>query len=362
MKQEQPGEPRIRVIEEERSVSEVVRLGEPGGVVRLGGPPRPVAAAPRRLEIVEQPTYEVRSQEPGVEEILDPGDGEGGVPMEERWGGGGRRRPAVPWGWFVVAGALFAGLVGWSLQQLARNRGAVAAAAAQVEQVQQDELYRTAEAERLYQRLRSRVEGYLAADSVDALAGHVRQPERVVPLMREWYASRPLRAAQLERLLAFQPLTIERRPFWVVRVEVAGGSARSLLVEQTEDDDGLVDWETDVCYQPMPWEEFISRRPAGGFGFRVNAVADSFYAHEFADERQYRCFRLTVRGSEQHLFGYVRRGSRQEAEMLQATGGGPRPAPMLLELMFVPDSAALRSVMVFEVVSPRWCMVERAGG
>lgn len=360
MKKERASEAEIRVVDDDAPEAvEVVRLGEPGGVVRLGAAPRAVAAEPKRLEFVERPAYDARSQEPGIEEILDVAESDG-VRMEDRWGGEAKRWMVVPWGWFVLAAVPLLGLVTWSLHQLVENRGAAAEATTRAEEIERAELQRTAQAERLCQRLQARVTAYLAAGSVEELAQHARHPERVLPLMRGWYASRPLQPAHFERFMAFQPLTIERRPFWAARAAVAGGAPRTLLLEQTEDDDGRVDWETDVCYQPMPWNDYIGRRPTGGFGFRVNVAPDSFYSHEFADERQYRCFRLTALGSDEHLFGYVRRGSRQEQAIVEALGGGARPASMLLELMHVPDSRAARSVVISEVISPRWSLVESA--
>jgi hypothetical protein len=353
MKKDGASEPAIRVIDDDRHGDDVVRLGGP---TRLAAPP------PSRLEFVQGPAHgvahEARSQEPGIEEILDVADhvepAEG--PMERGWGGEGKRWLIVPWGWFVVIAGLCLGLAAWSLHHLARHRGAIGEAAARVEQIEATELRQTAQAEQLYQRLEARVTAYLAADSVDQLLPHVRQPERVAALMRDWHAREPVRPARFDSFHTFQPVTLERRPFWIARVETSAGQ-RTLLLEQTEGDDGLVDWETDVCYQPLPWNQFVGERPAGSFNFRVNAVADNYYTHEFADEGRYRSFRLTARDSAEHLFGYVRRGSRQEQQMLAAMGQSTRPVAMVLEIGFVPDSAAQRAVMIFEVVSPRWCLV-----
>ena len=72
---------------------------------------------------------------------------------------------------------------------------------------------------------------------------------------------------------------------------------------------------------------------------------------------------LTERNSDGFLFGYVERGSEVHEEvagLLDETEA--RQEAMLLKLRFLPGSLGTRSVLVEDVVAPRWAYVDREGG
>jgi hypothetical protein len=360
MKKQPSEQPRIRVVDEEAATDEVVRLGDDEEVVRLGDE-RPAGKSPgravvaKRLEVSADSAPEARTAT--VEEILDAaGDpAQAAELLEDAWGGEAKRSLRVPWGWFVLILLLLAGLVGWSLRQMFVNRHVTQLAISRTIELVADDAERQAEALELYRTIENRIRGYLASGTVEDLERHVRDPQRVVPLMRNWYRRQPLESHEYLEMATFQPLTIERRPFWVVTVSTDAGP-RPLLLEQ-RGDDVAVDWETDVCYQPMAWGAFVSERPAGEHDFRVRVALDNYYAHGFHDESRYRCLRLTAKGSDQHLFGYVERGSALEREVLRAVRTTGHLVPMILRLRCVPDSKGRRAVEVLEVVSERWCVV-----
>jgi len=357
MKDQKKKKPGVKVVEEDDDA--VVRIGDEEQPVLLDGVPKRDRADvdPRRLDLETKPTYEVRSEEPTADKILDMEELEApDEAMEKKWGGEAKGWMVIPWGWFVLVALGCGGLAVWSLQQIRENQPeAIKAAQAKVAEIELKEQMRQAEAKKLYERLEARVQAYLAADSIPELLKHVREPERVEPLMKKWYAKHPLKAVGFEKFYAFRPVTLERRPFWTINAKTADGP-RSLLVEQTGDDDGRIDWETDVCYQPTDWESFVTGRPEGKFDFRVRAKRDLFYAHEFADDKRYRCLRLTTRGSDEYLFGYVLRGSEAERLIFQAAGRFRKPVSVILRLGFLPGSRSERSVMIYEVTSKHWCL------
>lgn len=358
MKQKPSKQTGIRVVDERESDGEVVRLGGEG-VVRLGGGSEPVAgrATPQRLEVAKGEGVEARTAT--VDEILDDTGAleSPDVPLEESWGGEAKRWPVVPWGWFVLVTLICVGFAGWSLRHLIENRHVTELAVSRTTELFSDEEQRKEEARVLYQKLKDRATEYLASDTIEERLRHVRHPGRVAPLMSDWYEDHPLKGEKFMELGTFQPLTLDMKPFWVMRVRT-DDRRHSLLLEQTEEDEVLVDWETDVCFQPMPWERFVSERPEGEFDFRVEVRPDNFFAYEFSDESSYRCLRLAVRDSREHLFGYVERGSELERRILPLLRRRAWPVPMIVRLRFVPGSAARRSVVISELISERWCLVE----
>jgi len=369
MKKDHPkSDPGIKVVEEEnQSDQPVVVLGEQGEEkpVRLGGVPKrePSGSRPQRLDLETAPAFEARSEEPDVEKILESEDLMApDEAMEKEWGGEAKRWMVIPWGWFVLIAVVCGGLALWSLRQVAEKQSEVDKEVQEkISEMEAEKELRFVEAKRLYERLEARVSAYLAADSIPELLKHVRDPKRVEPLMKKWYAKHPLKPAKFQNFRKFQPVTLERQPFWILNVETDAGS-RSLLVEQTDDDDGLVDWETDVCYQPMDWNKFVAERPEGKFDFRVRVRPDVFYSHEFADESRYRCLRLTTRGSDEYLFGYVVRGSDEERRIYDAAQGNfRRPVSLILRIGFLPGSPAMRSVKIYGVIGRRWCLIGKDG-
>lgn len=361
MKKKSGEKPKLRVINDQAAGGDVVRLGDPEEVLRLGekGAEPVDNATLQRLEVASSKGVEARDAT--VEEILDKdGDVESpDGPLEESWGGEAKRWMAVPWGWFVVIGLICVGLAVWSLRHIFEHRHESRSATDRAIEAIEEERRLEAQARDLYQRLEETVTSYLASNTVEGRLKHVRDPERVAPLMRDWYRERSLEAGKDIKLGAFRPVTLEKETFWVVSVETRSGG-RELLVEQTEDDEGRVDWEMDVCYQPMEWDRFVNESPEGRFEFRVLVRADNFYVYEFQDQSEVRSLRLTTLGSEEYLYGYVPRGSDADRRIVSVLGKRLRTVPMILELEFPRDLKARRSVIVSDVVSAKWWVTEGA--
>ena len=180
--------------------------------------------------------------------------------------------------------------------------------------------------------------------------------------MRSYYQDHELVPQRYERVKSFYPVGVENYPFLVVQAGLESGVVLPLLLQQVGEDEILLDWESEVAYQPMSMEEFLRRRPESGVDFRVYVSYDQFYAFEFADPAKYLSLMLTERNSDGFLFGYVERGGvvHEEIARLLDQSASPQEA-MLLKLRFLPGSLGTRSVLVEEVVAPRWAYVDGAG-
>lgn len=354
-------EPKLRVIDEApEEPSAVVRLGARGASVvpveRLPG--RKVNEAPERLEGEVHESFEGRSLEPGVEAILDqqaPAEN-----VEQPWGTGDGRLVGVPYGWFVLILLALVGAGVWSLMamrhgemKLEIDHGVVR------EKVAKDE-DATRDAAALVDRVEEVVGAYLRAGTIEEILPWIRHPERVRPMIEETWKTEPKRRLKFERMTLFQPASLAQRPFWVVGVEVEEGEMQNLLVEQTGESEVKVDWETHVCFQPMPWASYAAQRPDGeAMDFRIWAVPDQNFSHEFSDSRKWRCFRLTAKGSEDHLFGYVLAGSDacRELESVCRNSAGQK-ASVVLRLRIPEGTVSPRGVVIEKIVAPRWLILD----
>ena len=337
-----------REIEPKRHVEEAVRLG-----------PQVPQESPSRLEIADRDELELRTHQPGIEALIET-DAFNPDLAEQSWGESSDHRLPIPWGWFVLIGLGIVTAVAWSLANLKGSNVQAHSIRSETESVLAREENEEAEARKLVERIEKTLRIYFDASSVDLLARHVRQPERMKPLMLEHYARHPLAQSPMKSLRGLQPLTMDNRGnFWMGSVTLADGRLVNLIIEIGADGEPRIDWETHVCYQPMPWDDFARQRPAGkSMDFRVYAERDNFYSHEFADSQKWMCFRLTALECDESLFGYVAVGSETARLLMESTAHNPYGKTSLILRLAIPQGLqSRRGVVIEKVVCTRWLHV-----
>ena len=309
-----------------------------------------------RLESERRVMYEARSQEPGVEAILD--QEEVVENIEQPWGVRDGRLAGLPYGWLVLVTAAVIGAGVWSVNQMRKGEQEVAQRLAEVREMKEDDAAEDRAARQLVDSIEQVVSDYLAADTLEKIVPLVRQPERVKPLIEEEWKVRPKRAMKFVRLTMFQPATIPTGTFWVVRAETRDAEPQSLIVEQMGDNEVRVDWETDVCHQPMDWERYIAERPSAGLDFRVWVTPDSHYSDEFSNPARWRSYRIKTRSSEEELYGYVPAGSDLARDLDSYFQSAPNGmATVIARLRFPAGGSSPRGVVIEKLVEPRWMYV-----
>jgi len=277
---------------------------------------------------------------------------------EDIWGRQAQTKRSIPWGWFVLAGLIAIGALLWSF----RDARSVAKENTRERQTEEAVLEAAAqsqrEAEDLVERINRTLAAFTAATSIDEMTKLVRHPDRVRPLMEAHYAGQPISPSRLEKIrLAPQNLS-GRTNFWIATFRSDAGDDR-VLVEVGNDGDVKIDWETHVGYQPMAWDHYATERPEGTFDFRVYAVPDDFHSDEFRDSGQWLCFRLTALRSEESLYGYARRNGPAGTRMIEALANTRgTPATLTLRLGIPPDLKSPRGVVIEQLVSPYWILLD----
>lgn len=364
------GEPKktkqLRVVDEDTPPEDVYLLEEgrkqPELIQRLEHPREP--EAPGRPLTDEEIELARRTREPDIGSILETDEV---LNPEEEWMSAEARSSPVPHGWFVaifltIAGTAVAAYLLGRLHQQDEGKGLKEAAI----EHHGEHSVQEREALQLLNNVESTLAAYLAATRVEDLLPLVRDPDRVEPLMRRWYERHPLEAREYERLSVFQPLDLEGRLFWVLSCRIREADGRrgrvNLLAEQDDDDQVRIDWETEVCYQPMPWDEYVRQRPQQGpLDFRVVLEHDwdGWYSHEFEDEDQWHAYRMEAKGSDEYLIGYARRGGAVEQAIDKlAEANRHRPVSVVVRLNVPPGTRAPRGVVIEELLSERWAMVK----
>lgn len=311
---------------------------------------------PNRLEVAPREERDLRTHQPGIEalvenEAFDPNF------AEQTWGRTEERRMPIPWGWFVLIGLVIVTAAIWSLTHLQQSEPQTQSIQTKAKSVLANDEIEEAEARMLIEKIESALKSYFEASDVDSLARFVRQPERVKPLMQKHYAKQALAKNPMTSLRVLQPLTLDHYGnFWMSSVTLADRQVVNAVIEIDAEGKPLIDWETLVCYQPMPWDDFSKQRPTGeSMDFRVYAERDNFYSHEFSNSDKWLCYRLTTPDSEETLFGYVSVESETARLLTQLTAQNPTAKfSLILRLTIPPGLQSRRGVIIEKIVCKRW--------
>lgn len=349
----------LRPLKEDDPSDSIVRLSTDGTQpVELAKTGSPSAQTPTILEAA--PSFGDRVKRQGSFDELAQGVNPQVLSEEDGWAQSSPPR-GVPWGWVALAGIVFVAAIGWSVRQvsLAESSGPKAQAAA--EQLLQTDAEEVIEAEQVVANIEQAVAAYCAAASIDELLPWVRHPDRVRPLMQDYYQRNPLVPPGFKRMVrVLRPHTFSlRAEFWEASIETDSGGEESLLLQTESDLQAKIDWETAVGYQPIAWDDYARDRPEGSsMDFRVFLEQDFFYSHEFANSENWLCLRLTARDGDAVVFGYARYDSEVALTIAQLLHDQQGRAAAILRLFIPKDLKSRNGVVIEKMVAPRWIYLD----
>ncbi len=204
-------------------------------------------------------------------------------------------------------------------------------------------------ASNLHAALMQPVSEYLSADTIEKKRAYVRNPEQTLQRMEHHYAVHPLIPQTCESFIKIQPFFYKQRQLWHVTAKTGRNSAVALMLEQMADGKFLVDWESHVDYQPMPWKQYLEEKPNKEMAFRVMVQDSTHYAYEFSSETQWAAYELTQSHSEETAYGYVLRDSDAHKALTEGLSQGPKR--MILRLQASKGFAALRAFVIKDLIS-----------
>jgi hypothetical protein len=355
---------RLRPIDEEAEKAEpVIRLAN-AETAQRGSDETPIrlqssdseAGEEQRLELPDRDEVELRTFQPTVEALIE-AETYNPESLEQSWDESAARRNPIPWGWFVLMATIIASAAIWSLTRVEKSKETIGqieiAAKSALEKEKQEDLAATLQVDKINNAMRE----FFAATDIELLTRHARQPDRVGPLMRSYYANKKVFSGNLRTVNSLQPLTIGNSGnYWKANVLLSDGKTKNLIIEMPASGEPKIDWETLVCYQPMEWNDFVSQRPQGtSMDFRVMIEKDSFYSHEFADSQKWMSFRLTAMGSEETLFGYApTEGELAKSLVDFIRKNGDKKVSVILRLSIPGHIQSRRGVVIEKFLSPRW--------
>lgn len=342
----------------------VIRLGSKETVER--GKPQRLDTDPQepevtmRLDVPSHEDYETRTHQPGIEALIEGGPSNPEL-MEHDWGKAAAHHRSIPWGWFVLIGLLLAGAALWSLSRVREADVQAGQILVATQSTLADDAKEDLEAGQLIDRIEAATRAYFQTTDPETLARLSRQYDRVAPLIARHYEGKSIPLNPVLRTKLLQPLTLGNRAnFWMQAVELQNHESRNLIIEILDSGEPKIDWETLVCHQPMPWDDFVRDRPAGtSFDFRIYLERDDFFSHEFTDPAQWNCFRLTALGSDETLFGYARANDAASADLLSFLDqSGGKPVSIIVRVNIPEGLESRRGVVIEKVMSARWIYLD----
>jgi hypothetical protein len=314
----------------------------------------------QRLDSPDGDKVELRTHQPGIDALID-AESVMLDTLEQNWAESAIRRQPIPWGWFALIVLVIVGAVLWSLTRVEKAETAAIRIRAETASAIVDEEMEERQAAELIDRIGTAVREFIDATSVEDRVRLVRQSERVAPLMRQYYADKPVDHGRFQSIKMLQPATLDNRGnFWMTTVALSNGEIHSLVLEIEESGEPRVDWETFVCHQPMPWDVFARQRPADvSLDFRVYLEKDNFYNYEFSNTEQWICFRLTALKSEETVFGYAKAESEVASALLrQFDRHGTERVSLLLRLTIPEGLQSQNGVVIEKLLCPRWLYLD----
>ncbi len=214
------------------------------------------------------------------------------------------------------------------------------------------------------------VEGYLAATTVEEKLKYVRQPERVEPLMRDWYEAKkhPMVAKEMDSRMTLVPKTLFTKSFWKAEMNHGGMFKKQLWIQSYEDGTFGIDWETDVVYNPMHWDEFLSKKPQESMSFRVYVGWNDLYLYQHRDEEKFQSFKLESRDSDQIASAYMDRNDKGVKTMMffiRRSAKDPKnlntavTLPFLVTLKYDESPEGKKNLVIEKLDSPSWIIFKK---
>lgn len=331
-------------------------------VSRSKNPQTPVTATQPELRLVEEappPTpenevttldeqpkrafFEGKSVEYTIDEIMQPEVTYDPNAIEHDWG---KKSYKLPVGWIAVLIALAIVIAVGTYRVVENNRRAEIRIVETQHVLSQPQVDT---AELLVQSIERTVRAFYAATTIDDKIRHVRQPDAMRARMEAFYGKMPIAPEACDVITKYQPLTIGGRSFWKVLVTRSEKKGEALVLEQISDTQVLVDWDSLVDFQVMPWEQYAAEKPFTPIAYRLEVEETPRYLGEFIDETSWVCYRLTKAKSEMVLYGYVRRHSVTHQRIVAAQNAGSRHLICLIQCS--PGMKAKDSVVIQEMIS-----------
>ena len=196
-------------------------------------------------------------------------------------------------------------------------------------------------------RLAARV--FLNSKTIEEFAPLIRDPERVMPLVREYHQRNPYQASGVRHVDGEGTAEVAKR-FVSFNVVLRDYSSRPIALQLTRTK-ALVDWESWVGLCEMPWETFIEKQITDPTEVRVQIKSANYYNFSFRDDSKWACFRLATSIDGSVIYGYA---PRSEAFFSKLPGPFDPEVTGILKIRYPDNAVSSNQVIITDFVQTGW--------
>ena len=155
------------------------------------------------------------------------------------------------------------------------------------------------------------IKSFLTAKTVDEKTKYVRDPERVGPLMKAYYAKG---AYQPEGFESFNQNQVSyQKRLLTTKVQTADFLDQLITLERSPKNETTtypVDWESWVGYSEKTPKEMKTEKPTTPFMVRARVKNADYYNFDFSDDSKWKSLTLLIGNSDESFTGYTPTNSK----------------------------------------------------
>ena len=192
---------------------------------------------------------------------------------------------------------------------------------------------------------------FLNCESVEGLSTLIRDPERVMPLIRNYYETTPYAPANIKKL---EEVTVAQvaKQFVSFGVILSDYSYKPIAIEKAEH--GLfVDWESWVGYCEVPFETFAEKQIQDPTLLRITIEKDFYFNFDYNDSSQWVCYRLSHGVDSPSIYGYLPIDSPLINELYSSTQS---EVTFIIKARFPETPKTKDQVLITDVVQEGWVL------
>ena len=209
-------------------------------------------------------------------------------------------------------------------------------------------------------KIEAAIRHFFTANSISEKAHCSRDAERVLPLMEVYYKKHQLIVGVWQKL------------GWVLNMDEPGhrlAYAQSLfedvdpiclIIEETNNGDIQIDWESSVRYSELDWQEFISTRPDHPTLFRVIASKPA-HSTESSPSTGDEVIELKHPAEQGTVYAYFNRADPQFKTLVeQLQLGNWTNVPLTLRLCYPGPTSNTKTVRIAGVEGKGWLILHKS--
>lgn len=269
--------------------------------------------------------------------------------LEHRWSGGAGEQPAL--------------LSPQTPSDASRGKSTATVAVTTRETPSVDARLRTASAIHDIESKRSKIEpvvrGFFEASGAEQKQAFVRDPQRVRPLMENYYHDRRQEPRTWKSLGWVLPVEEPGYRLGYAQALFADAEPVSLIIEEQPDGSFRVDWESSVRYGEIDWGEFIRTRPVSPTLFRVIASKPRHAPSADGAPQNTEVLEIKHPDGDGTLYAWFdRKDPKFQPLIQQLQTGNWKDVPLTLRLCYTGPAAGGSSVKIVGIEGKGWLILQ----